>query len=108
MKESWINKLINLINEYEQLNMCRKFDNFAMHTFENSNWVDRLLEDTVISARYGFIKRLIENNKIDLDKAYLENCCMCWWFIRYGEVDGLIMKLSISSRPIEYLISYLK
>ena len=108
MKENWINKLINLINEYEQLNMCRKFDNFAMHTFEDSSWVDRLLEDTVISARYGFIKRLIENNKIDLDKAYLENCCMCWWFIRYGEVNGLIMKLSISDNPISDLISYLK
>lgn len=58
-------KLIELLNEYEQLNMCRKFDSFEMHTFENSSGVDRLLEDTVISARYGFIKWLVENDKID-------------------------------------------
>ena len=45
-------KLINLLNEYEQLNMCRKFDNFAMHTFENSSWVDSILEDMETHAHY--------------------------------------------------------
>lgn len=116
-------KLIELLNEYEQLNMCRKFDCFEMHTFENSGWVDRLLEDTVISARYGFIKWLVENDKIDtdayktvysgdLDKRRTLTMSSGWdEFYQVTEhwvYESLIMLLSISDTPIEDLLLYLK
>ena len=109
-------KLINLLNEYEQLNMCRKFDNFAMHTFENSSWVDSILEDTVISSRYGFIQRLIENDKIDTNKLekiwYEETVYMYDWqyieIVEYSDYESLLMLLSIQDKPIEFLISVLK
>lgn len=109
-------KLLNLLNEFEQLNMCRKFDSFETHTFEDSNWVSSILEDTVISARYWFIKRLIDNYKIDtnkLKKIWYEE--IIYWYdwqyreiVKYSEYENLLMLLSISSSPIEDLVSYLK
>ena len=108
-------KLIELLNEYEKLNMCRKFDSFELHTFEDSKWlVDRILEDTVISRRYGFIKWLVDNDKIDLDKVekkfYNEICITDYWDKDriYWEADLVIAVLSISDTPIEDLISYLQ
>ncbi len=103
-------KLIKLINEYEKINMCRKFDSFAMHTFENSSWVDSMLEDTVISRRYWFIEWLIKENKIDtrkIDEDRLET-------IQYSEkeritiYDWLLMLLAIKKNPIIFLTSILR
>ena len=111
MKKSWINKLIELLNEYEQLNMCRKFDSFEMYTFENSNWVDSTLEDTVISARYGFIKWLVDNDKIDLERILKENWQFRLFYYdleRVKNYDRLVMYLSVEDNPIEFLISILK
>lgn len=119
MKENWIKKIIELLNEairnwldfqwndiikikyYSETDIRAYYDKTA-RAYYNITYED------IISKRAGFIKRLVDNNKIDLDKAYLENCCMCWWFLRYGEVDGLIMKLSIRNNPIEYLTTILK
>lgn len=108
-------KLISLINEYEQLNMCRKFDSFEMHTFENSNWVDRLLEDTVISHRYWFIKRLVENDKIDFEKnklQVLKDIDVRWEvfydYTLFDKVDWVIMLLSIQDEPVKFLSDILK
>ena len=117
MKESWMDKLIELrwnklIKPLEKylLELAKRnpiFKNFNV----NLPWVSVLWvhETILISEKFWFIKWLFENDKIDLDKtSYLETCCMCWWFARYWKVDGLIMKLSISSSPIEDLIFYLK
>jgi len=45
-----------------------------------------------------FIKRLVENNKIDRDVSIN-------WEWHY---ESLLMKLAIQDNPIEFLISYLK
>lgn len=107
-------KLIDLLNEYEQLNMCRKFDSFELHTFENSSWVDRLLEDTVISARYGFIKWLVENDKIGREKVKEKSDRIpllldkVWDIYNCGVLKSVLMLLSISDTPIEFLCEILK
>ena len=110
-------KLIELLNEFEQLNMCRKFDAFEMHTFEDSNWVDRLLEDTVISHRYWFIKWLIDNDKIDfenqamqyakedLSKFLNERKDKNWMSDEYAM---LLMLLAIQDEPLKFLVSIIK
>ena len=112
-----MDKLIKLINEYEKINMCRKFDNFTMHTFENSSWVDSMLEDTVISRRYWFIEWLIKENKIDfeLDKIihkhkWIDYKTWKWIVVEKlcNKYESLLMLLSISDSPINDLISYLK
>lgn len=117
-----MDKLIKLINEYEQLNMCRKFDNFAMHTFEDSSGVDSMLEDTVISRRYGFIEWLVQENKIDTQNLITY---MNWTSLTFNKVPStdctnidkiwndfytecLLMLLAIKKNPISFLTSILK
>jgi len=102
-------KLIELLNQFEEE---KKSDNRWGLSYVGNDlvwlWNIREARLAVISKGYWFIKRLVDNDKIDFNKTYLENCCTCWWLIRYGEVNGLIMKLSISSSPIEDLIFYIK
>ena len=70
-----------------------------------SDTESEILTDTVISNRYGFIKRLVDNDKIDLDK--LEKKVLKENLIRKFD-EWLLMLLSISNSPIDDLISYLK
>lgn len=68
-------------------------------------------DEKVISKKFWFIQRLVENDKIDFYTILKEN----WTFRKefYAienkkEYERLIMLLSISDTPIEDLIKYLK
>ena len=72
--------------------------------------VPHLHYTAIISKEYWFIKRLVDNNKIDtrkIDKDRLET-------IQYSEkeritiYDWLLMLLAIKDKPIKFLISVLK
>ena len=70
----------------------------------------------VLSKRYRFIKRLIENDKIDTNKLekiwYEETVYMYDWqyreIVEYSDYESLLILLSIQDKPIEFLISVLK
>lgn len=105
-KEIW--KLVELLNEYEIWKWKNGLDirqEYAEHNFKYNKW----LYIRVISKKFWFIKWLVENDKIDWDKVL-----RTWWeeefwvFHRYDDYYCLLMLLSISSSPIEDLISYLK
>jgi hypothetical protein len=75
-------------------------------------------EEVIISKKFWFIQRLIENDKIDLYKldekaerkpqyAFTDDDWRLW-FKLFEVYESLLMLLSISSSPIEDLISYLK
>ena len=110
-------KLIELLNEfinktifpYDRGAKCIWYEN---HLFLFETWTD-VLEDTIISKRYWFIKWLVENDKIDTDpirtrikRVYVE--LEPREFTPQDFVDRVIMLLSISDTPIEDLILYLK
>lgn len=113
-------KLIELLNEYEK---SKTHIDYTWKIEDKSEkrmcWVEYTwayvneeeMERIVISKKYMFIKRLVDNDKIDFDK--------CWYcyeinstYDHYNLEDSqdlwLIMLLSISSSPIEDLVSYLK
>ena len=104
-------KLIELLNEYSKI---RKYNNaeiveWVEHTKWNLYW--RYWENTwsymvVISKEYGFIDWLIENEKIDLDKIKLFSIFKEDRY--YNAYQSILMALSISDTPIEFLISILK
>ena len=99
MKEEWINKLVELLNERE-----KELDpNIQVERTEFSVWINKWY---LISKEYWFIKWLVDNDKIDFDK--LEDNSD-WYFIdlsdNYLEILAL---LSIQDNPIEFLISILK
>ena len=63
----------------------------------------------LLSTEAMFIKRLVENDKIDRKKFYEKNILK--WFVtitKEEKADSIIMNLSISDTPIDDLVSYLK
>ena len=122
-------KLIELLNEYGHTSSCWPFETYRIEPA--TDWISSYLvlsrDDNwewdwkdwhlpiprLISKEYGFIKWLVENDKIDLDKAenkfYNEICITDYWDKNraYSKSDLVISVLSISDTPIEDLISYL-
>lgn len=121
-------KLIQLLNQYE-----RKVLNNIFYKREKWCWWkhslfrrDTLDEDWhhmysneaeayVISKKYGFIKWLVEKDKIDLRKldykvsdVDIPTRYYLWTYIRYSIENEILMSLAIQDNPIEFLISLLK
>lgn len=103
-------KLIELLNEYDE-------DSWYM----NGNslepvWCDvywmpcgESIEHCIISKSYGFIKWLVENDKIDDDKCnVIKDIYNDELPKKYTRYDTVLMWLSIQDKPIEFLISILK
>jgi hypothetical protein len=79
-----------------------------------------LVDMMLVSKYYWLIKRLVENDKIDkkkIDTRLVRNVESHydeeWYWVEnsyedYSDTDTLLMLLSISDKPIEDLISYLK
>ena len=131
-------KLIELANQYEIEKEKSEWVNVDVYVeFKwdyNNNWLvrydetdhwewDNLYWDTavvyLISKKYWFIKWLVENDKIDLDK--IKNIKLPIDTKLWAKIDEdektcfnrlytlkLLMLLSISDTPIEDLISYLR
>lgn len=125
MKEIW--KLIELLNEYDPYIASDgghkpNLWGYA-YQWHSAVFPKELAESYIISARYGFVKWLVDNDKIDLENL---QCVFSWninkWKTLMEETDGyeryewteyeatesLIMLLSISNSPIEDLLLYLK
>jgi hypothetical protein len=114
MKEKiWIEKLVELLNEYDSSNWWKETDEWIDNIWKIYEFHSEL---QIISKKYWFIKWLVENDKIDLwEKLFnltkndnrksiicdLDNNDFSW-------EDTFLMLLSISDTPIEDLILYLK
>jgi hypothetical protein len=104
MKEKiWIEKLIELLNEYEK----------TLEPNLQIEWTEVWIKSTpeiVISKKFWFIKWLVENDKIRMPHELDELPQIYWVDYNSNECksDRLIMLLFISDTPIEDLISYLK
>lgn len=81
-------KLIELLNAYQQ--------DFR---YQDESDVD-YREARIISKSYWFIKRLVENDKIDLNKFPQ--------IMEYSDYESLLMILAIKDNQIEFLCSILK
>ena len=103
MKEIWIEKLIRYLLE-------SKWDEYKEEYYE---WYrDVRLEQNIdsLSELKPFIKWLVENDKIDLEKLrdldITDN--FNYEYFNKNKSDFLISLLSISDTPIEDLLLYLK
>ena len=111
------NKLIELLTEH-----CRKHywfkddddieidtDSICFHLYHKWKRCFPIKIETVICKDFGFIKRLVDNEKIEPLWKYIG------WetdedepYIKFDLVDQYIAYLSIQDNPIEFLISILK
>lgn len=104
-------KLIELLNEY-----LSPFSWYIQYHNENGfkrtptksavEWDRMLQNEYVLGKSFGFIKWLVENNKINISKLWKKSDM--WFGDKYTREESLLMLLSISDTPIEDLISYLK
>lgn len=106
-------KLIDLLNKHRREKVKKQSWITQWHyngyTFSLDNLKAQQAELLIISKQYWFIKRLVDNDKIDTDKieekseyTFIKNG---WW---EHIIEDVLMLLSISNSPIEDLISYLK
>ena len=112
-KESWIEKLIELLNEFyeKEWHIVRAIwhrDTQRIFELEND---DMVWDTAVISKEYWFIKWLVENDKINFSKFNFWNeimYCVYEYTPEVSEEEELLMLLSINDNPIEFLISILR
>lgn len=111
MKEIW--KLIELLNEYEDwmVSWVKEYvEEFGVFVLNTEQMIE---EEIIISKSFWFIKRLVENDKIDRDKMNEKAEYKIYYSgtpreVKQTSIDGLLMLLSISDTPIDDLVSYLK
>jgi hypothetical protein len=122
-------KLIELLNEYEleREKSIETFKNLTLPLWErylcqwdlvyepvgDFNWEAAAWNTAnyiVISKNYGFIKRLVDNDKIKYNKVpeYIYVSDYSFETIHKWMTDNILMWLAIQDEPIEFLISVLK
>ena len=107
LEKNWMEKLIKLLNEYD--NNWGVTDYWALFNRMNE-WINETEDLQVISKKFWFIKRLVEQNKIDDSKVWNSDMLSVQYNVLVNDYkyEWLIMILSISENPISDLISYLK
>ena len=109
MKESWMDKLIELLNEYEDwmFSWVKEYsEEFGVFVLNTEQMIE---EEIIISKSFGFIWWLVENDKIDFSWEWKLSLDLVALFERkVDNADWVIALLSISDNPIEDLVSYLK
>ena len=110
-KESWLTKLIELLNEYETPRswvVYKSYDDYDWFFY----WVDCDWETEIVwsdslicSKKYWFIQWLVENEKIEENSDLITLASELWCAFN---TDVLLMYLSIQDEPINFLISILK
>ena len=107
---SRMEKLIELLKESGKADeICPTWIDIRKQYFDAGNITraDRMMYEYLCSKYFWFIKRLVDNDKIDLNKdAFISLASELWCTAKDEKI--VLMVLSISDTPIEDLISYLK
>lgn len=107
-------KLLELLNEYQtQKGSKFKFSSYDERSqsflLVDSNEV--LWEETIISKKFWFIQWLMDQNKVEFDRARDRSdfpLLYAGWWGFYSDADIIVATLSMEDEPIEFLISILK
>ena len=106
-------KLSKLLNEYLESKEkdIQQFMNIATLMTQSDS---KLYQIYIISKDFGFIKRLVEKDMIDLDKINILAEIVDLWKLEeykldlHSWIDSVMMILAIQDKPIDFLISILK
>ena len=99
-------KLIELLNEYREKELWYRVPEWE------EKWQLWITNEQLISKKFWFIQRLVDNDKIDFYikhwEKYLEYPIWSDNYDKVWDYKDIIQWLSISDTPIDDLISYLK
>ena len=109
MKESWMEKLRELLNEFDPY-ISKDWEHrdnlwYSVICWESAVFTKEIWVLKIISKEYLFIDWLVKNNKIKFREDFYLEDTYWWWF---GEDELIVMLLSIQDEPIEFLVSILK
>ena len=105
-------KLIELLNEYDKIKWDKEEPIY--------NWKiaikTKIYQTYLVSTRYGFIKWLVENDKIDREKFWnsetksskYSDFELSYDTPREDYTNTLLMELAIQDEPIQFLIKILR
>ena len=110
-------KLLQLLNDYSPLKdmsdeYCVKYWKVWIRTrlyAEPDVYVNYTLQ--VISKKFWFIQWLMDQNKIEFDRARDRSdfpLLYAGWWELYSDAEVIIATLSVEDDPIEFLVSILK
>lgn len=100
-------KLIELLNEYRESEFLLAERREKIWQLSLGNYSSALSELILISKKYGFIKWLVDNDKVNWDN---KDIAIKEWVL-WKSIDNyhsLLMVLAIQDEPIDFLVSILK
>ena len=108
-------KLLNLLNEFKEGKSFKftKYDEkyWMFDTDLNRYGNTSLPEETIICKKFWFIQWLMDQNKIEFDRARDRSdfpLLYAGWWEFYSDADVITATLSIEDDPISFLISILR
>ena len=108
-------KLLNLLNEFKEGKSFKftKYDEkyWIFDTDLNRDGNTSLPEETIICKKFWFIQWLMDQNKVEFDRARDRSdfpLLYAGWWGFYSDADIIVATLSIQDDPISFLISILK
>lgn len=106
-------KILDLFNEYNLSPEMTWWEICDTRTEDDRNHISRTDRAYIVSKDFWWIKRLVDNDKIDRKKTHekvKELWMGYWWFDIYSWIaySCLLMLLAIQNSPLEFLISILK
>ena len=118
-KEIWIEKLIELLNEFRPTVSCANFKEHYEFIDDDiyliREWMDGEEEQFPMYVCYkkgDFIKWLVENDKIDQTNKFCVSVNVEWKGMGYTKAfegyESLLMILAIQDEPIRFLCEILK
>ncbi len=105
MKEKiWIEKLVELLNEYRTEKGERNLNEFEVsQTLDSLNYMRLFIKWLVDNEKLNIRKLDYRVSSVDIPVRYY-----LWTFIRYSFEKEILMAFAIKDEPIEFLISLLK
>lgn len=102
MKGNWINKLIELLNEYDDWMVSWYEEYFPTEWLFVTNAGQWFREEFILGKRYWFIKWLLDNDKIDRHSERLE-LDMKRMRIPQDYYIGWLQSLDLQHKKAQYL-----
>lgn len=101
-------KLLDYFNTYNCSPEMAEWELVSERTEKDWNTTSRIYKAYILSKDYGWIKRLVKNDKVDLNKLKNEIYVNMMESLPFENYERLIMLVSIQDEPLKFLESILK